>query len=68
MFYTFLYTHIKVSREQVVLLKSSDTEKLNRQGHRSMISTMHCYLEASVPPKIFSEPSLLLVRACKTQA
>lgn len=28
---------------------------------------MHCYLEAFIPPKIFSRQSLLLARACKTQ-
>lgn len=33
-----------------------------------MISIMHCYLEAFIPPKIFSGQSLLLARACKTQA
>lgn len=29
---------------------------------------MHCYIEAFIPPKNFSGQSLLLARACKTQA
>lgn len=52
----------------MVLLKSLDAEKPGRQNPCSiMISIMHCYLEAFIPPKIFSGQPLLLARACKTQ-